>query len=132
MTDVYELAKSEQAQSFDKETPYEEKQWNFLNDINSGVYTNSQQSSVQFDLSSIYNSGAFIDASQMYLTIPMVYTACYSSATPANVAPTANAGNEFLVTPKSGSYNLVQSLEVTVNGQAVIQQTPNINFHVNF
>jgi hypothetical protein len=55
MADVYELSKSEQVQDLDRETPYESKQWNFVNDINSGVYTNSQQSLVQFDLSSIYN-----------------------------------------------------------------------------
>eukprot|EP01039_Chlorochromonas_danica_P003364 gene3364-3689_t len=129
---VYELAKSEQVQDLDKETPYESKQWNWVGDINSGVYTNSQQTLVQFDLSSIYNSGSFIDISQMYLTIPLVYTACYSSATPANVAPTAGGGNEWLITPKSGYWNLVQSLEVTVNGKTVIQQQPNVNFHTNF
>jgi hypothetical protein len=50
MADVYELSKSEQIQDLDRETPYESKQWNFVNDINSGVYTNSQQSLVQFDL----------------------------------------------------------------------------------
>ena len=132
MSDTYELAKANQDQSISAETPYEDKQFNFINDINSGVYQNSQQSLVQFDLSSIYNSGKFIDISQMYLTIPIVYTACFSSATPANVAPTANMGSEFLVTPKSGSWNLIQSLEVVVNGQTVIQQQPNINFHTNF
>ena len=132
MSDTYELAKANQDQSISAETPYGEKQFNFINDINSGVYQNSQQSLVQFDLSSIYNSGKFIDISQMYLTIPIVYTACFSSATPANVAPTANMGSEFLVTPKSGSWNLIQSLEVVVNGQTVIQQQPNINFHTNF
>lgn len=132
MSDTYELAKSEMPQDLDRETPYESKQWNYVNDINSGVYTNSQQSLVQFDLSSIYNSGSFIDLSQMYLTIPLIYTACFSSATPANVAPTANAGNEFMITPKSGYWNMIQSLEVTVNGKTVIQQQPNVNFHTNF
>jgi hypothetical protein len=57
---------------------------------------------VQFDLSSIYNSGVFIDVFQTYLTIPLIYTVCYSSATPANVAPTAGAGNKWLITLKSG------------------------------
>jgi hypothetical protein len=44
MSDVYELAKSEQLQDMGRETPYEKKQWNFVNDINSGVCTNSQKS----------------------------------------------------------------------------------------
>ncbi len=65
MSDTYELAKAEQDQSISADTPYEDKQWNFLQDIHSGVYQNSQQSLVQFDLSSIYNSGKFIDVSQI-------------------------------------------------------------------
>ena len=129
MTDVYELARAEQPQDLDDATPYENKQWNYIQDINSGVYTNNQQSLVQFDLSSIYNSGKFIDVSQMYLTIPIVYTAAWSSGAGA-LAPVA--GNEFLITPKNGSWNLIHSLEVTVDGKNVIQQTPNINVHTNF
>ena len=132
MSDNFELAKSEIPQDLDNETPYESKQWNFVNDINSGVYTNSQQSLVQFDLSSIYNSGAFIDVSQMYLTIPLVYTACFTNNAADPVAPRDGVGSEFLVTPKSGSWNIIQSLEVTINGKTVIQQQPNVNFHVNF
>lgn len=119
MSDTYEFAKSNVEQSIASETPYESKQWNFINDINNGVYTNTQQSLVQFDLSSIYNSSGFVDVSQIYLTIPLVYTACYSTANPANVAPTANAGNEFLITPKCGYYNPIQSIKVQINGQTV-------------
>ena len=131
MSDEYELAKSELPQDLDDSTPYENKQWNYIQDINSGVYTNNQQSLVQFDLSSIYNSGKFIDVSQMYLTIPIVYTAAWGQAAAAGaVVPVA--GNEFLITPKNGSWNLIHSLEVTVDGKNVIQQTPNINVHTNF
>ena len=131
MSDTYELAKSDQPQDLDDSTPYENKQWNYIQDINSGVYTNNQQSLVQFDLSSIYNSGKFIDVSQMYLTIPIVYTGAWGQAVSAGpIAPVA--GNEFLITPKNGSWNLIHSLEVTVDGKNVIQQTPNINVHTNF
>lgn len=62
----------------------------------------------------------------------MIYTACFSSAAPANIAPAAGKGMEWLITPKSGYWNLIQSLEVTVNGKTVIQQQPNVNFHTNF
>lgn len=129
--DTYELQKAQMPQSLSDETPYESKQYNFVNDINAGVYTNSQTTLVQFDLSSIYNSGKDIDLSQMYLTVPMIYTGCYTNG--ANpLVPSANAGNEFLITPKNGSWNLIQSMEVVVNGQTVIQQTPNVNFYTNF
>jgi len=130
-TDIYEFSKANLKQDIVDETPYESKQFNFINDMNSGVYTNSQQSLVQFDLSSIYNSGQFIDLSQMYLVIPIVYTASYSTGS-APVAPTAGAGNEWLITPKSGSWNLIQSMEIQMNGNTVIQQTPNVNFYTNF
>jgi hypothetical protein len=131
MSDQYELAKSEQPQDLQKEIVYESKQWNFINDINSGVYQNSQLSLVQFDLTSIYNSGSFIDIPQIYLAIPLLYTAAFSNGVQP-IAPTPNGGNEWLVTPKCGSWNLIQSLEVAVQGSSVIQQQPNINFHANF
>jgi hypothetical protein len=129
--DTYELKKAETSQSLADETPYESKQYNFINDINGGIYTNSQTTLVQYDLSSIYNSGKDIDLSQMYLTVPMIYTGAYTNGVNALV-PTANAGNEFLLTPKNGSWNLLQSMEIVVQGQTVIQQTPNINFYNNF
>ena len=98
MSDFYELAKCMQPQDV-SDTPYESKVYNFISDINSGVYSNNAQSLVQFNLSDIYTATQFVDMSQIYLTLPMVYTACYSSGN-APVAPTANAGNEWLITPK--------------------------------
>ena len=53
MSDNYDFAKSIMPQGVDLETPYVSKQYNFINDINSGVYSNSGLSLVQFDLSSI-------------------------------------------------------------------------------
>jgi hypothetical protein len=61
----------------------------------------------------------------------LVYTAAYATAT-GNIASVANKGNEWLISPKSGYWNLIQSLEVTINGKTVIQQQPNVNFHTNF
>ena len=130
MSDSYELAKCMQPQDV-SDTPYESKVYNFISDINSGVYSNNAQSLVQFNLSDIYTATQFVDMSQIYLTLPMVYTACYSSGN-APVAPTANAGNEWLITPKSGSWNLIQSMEVQINGVSVIQQTPQVGLHTNF
>lgn len=130
MSDLYEVAKSEMPQDLNMEIPLEKKQWAYINDINNGVYQNSTQTLVQFDLSSIYNSSDMIGVNEMFIALPMIYTGVWASNANQAVAPVA--GNEFLITPKSGYYNLIQSVEVQVNGKSVIQNTPNINFHTNF
>ena len=61
MSDVYEFAKSNLVQGSDDECPYVSKQWQYVNDINSGVYSNNGISLVQFDLSNIFNSSCFVD-----------------------------------------------------------------------
>jgi hypothetical protein len=49
-TDNFAFAKSEEVQGVSRYTPYQKKVFNNLNDINGGVYTNTTQSLVQFDL----------------------------------------------------------------------------------
>ena len=71
MSDNYEFLKSTIPQGVSSETPYVSKQWNNINDMNSGVYSNNGLTQVQFDLSSIYNSSVMIDPSQMFVTIPI-------------------------------------------------------------
>ena len=132
MSDLSEFQESLFNQSLDAEgSPYISKKYNFISDLNSSVYTNNSSSLVQIDLSSLFTSEQFIDPKNMYLVIPMVYTAAYTSDT-AVVAPTANTGYEYLITPKNGSHHLIQSMEVIVNGESVVQMQPNINFYVQF
>jgi len=132
MSDQSEFERSMAKETIGGEgSPYETRKFNFINDINSAVYTNNSASLVQFDLSSLFTSGQFIDPANMYLVIPMVYTACFTTGA-IPVAPTAGVGNEWLITPKNGSYQLVQSVECIVNGESVVQQQSNINFFVNF
>ena len=50
MTDSYEFSKSIFPQGMDNETPYSSLQWNYINDINGGVYSGSGLSLCQFDL----------------------------------------------------------------------------------
>ena len=73
-SDNYEFSKSSAPQDPSDYTAYTDKQWNYVNDINSGVYNTSGQSLVQFDLSNIYNSG-LSDVSDLYLAIPIVMVA---------------------------------------------------------
>jgi hypothetical protein len=49
-SDNYEFSKSSAPQGVGEYSPYTDKAWNSINDINSGVYSNSGLSLVQFDL----------------------------------------------------------------------------------
>lgn len=132
MSDFDEFQKSNATQSFATQgTPYESKRWNYLNDLNNGVYQNNSQTLLQFDLSSLYTSGQFIDPANMYLVIPVVYTAAWSAAGTIT-APTNAVGNEFLITPKSGNYHMIHSVECIINGQTIVSTQPNLNIYVNF
>ncbi len=134
--DSYVLMKSNVDQSLDHETPFNEKKWNYVQDINNGVYTNGAQTLVQFDGSSIYNGGKYIVGCDLFIAAPCVRVlVLQSDAVGTAVAPTAESatvGNEFLTTMKAGYWNLLQSMEVVVNGVTIVQQTPNINFYNNF
>ena len=89
MSDNYEFEKSSQPQDIDDYSPYVDKQYNgFINDLNSGIYTNTSLSLVQFDLGQIYNSQKFTDTNDMFLVVPITMVAAYSTANNAAfVAP---------------------------------------------
>jgi hypothetical protein len=131
-SDSYSFAKSAAPQGVDLYTPYQEKQWNNLNDINSGVYSNnSGLTLVQFDLTSIYNSGQFCDTSDLFLTIPICMTAFYASAaTNTTLVPTAGSSN--LLTLKSNFQHLIHQIEVVANGKVVNDTQPYISLYENF
>ena len=73
MVDNYQFSKANYVQGLDKESPYVKKDWNYINDINSGVYTNNGQTLIQFDLSSIYNSSCMTNISEAYMAVPITY-----------------------------------------------------------
>ena len=92
-SDNYEFSKSSAPQSVGDYSAYANKQWNYINDINSGVYQNNGLSLVQWDLTSIYNCGSFTDVSDLYMVVPIV-----TVATASNVAT--------LVAPPTQAYSL--------------------------
>lgn len=120
-TDEYNFIASNSPQSVDAASPYSEKNFNNLNDINSGVYSASN-TLVQFDLASIYNSSLFTDTNDSFLTIPLVMVAQFGSGTtsagphtlraPPNVA-------ESLLTFKNGFHNMVHQIEIQSGGQVI-------------
>jgi len=102
-----------------------------VNDINSGVYGNSGLSLVQFDLSSIYNSGSFSDTSDLMLTVPIVMCAQFNTAAAA-VALTAGVSFSPLLTMKSNTQHLVHQIEVVCNGKVINDMQPFISVYENF
>lgn len=118
MTDSYILAKSEAPQGQDLLTPFESRNWNWINDINSGVYSNTPNSLVQFDLSSLYNSGStFIETESMFLVIPV--TLSWAQLTAANAALAATNCEVMRLGLKGGYTNLINQCEIQVNGKSL-------------
>ena len=129
-TDNFAFEKSQEVQGVSKYTPYVEKTYNYLSDINSGVYSNnSGLTLIQFDLSSIYNSSLYTDASDLFISIPIVTVAECWTATTALVAPTAGYA---LCTPKNGYQHLVHQIEIQNGGKIVADSQPFVNVARNF
>ena len=82
MSDNYEFTKSSIPQAIDDYSPYIDKQANhYINDLNSGIYTNNSLSLVQFDLGQIYNSQKFTDTNDLYIVLPITIVAACSTGT---------------------------------------------------
>ena len=131
-SDNYTFSKSETPQGFDLESPFVSKQYNFVNDINSGVYASSGLSLVQFDLSSIYNSAGFLAPADMYIAIPICYTAAYSTSTTTGALVAPVAGDWAQVGLKCGFWNLISSADLVVDGKPLESYQPNLNAYVGF
>lgn len=132
MTDNYEYERSMHPQSEAEYSPYTDKQYNsYVNDINSGVYTNNGLSLVQFDLSSIYNSSRFTDCNDLFVVLPIVMVAAFSTSTAGTlVAPVA--GNVNLLTIKNNFIHLIHQADLTINGKTVEDVQPYLNIGKHF
>ena len=144
-SDNFDLAKSMEPQSVDAYSSYSDKQFNNINDINNGVYANnSGLTQVQFDLSSIYNSGGFTNTTDMFLTIPIVMTATYVQSTGATVAlPASSLGlaaeassggcaGYSLCTLKTNYQHLIHQIEVQADGKTIHETQPFTNVIQHF
>jgi len=129
-SDNFSFEKSCESQSLEDNTPFKSKTFAYLNDINSSVYNNNGLSLVQFDLSSIYNSTGFSDASDMFLTIPIVMTAVYSNGATGQVAPPVDGFSR--VSLKSNNAHLIHQIEVVANGKTVQDMQPYISIYKHF
>ena len=132
MTDNYEFNRSMDTQSANDYSPYTDKQYNsYINDINSGVYQNNGLSLVQFDLSSIYNSTKFTDTNDLFVVLPIVMVAAFSTSTAGTlVAPVA--GNVNLLSLKNNFIHLIHQADLTINGKTAEDVQPFINISKHF
>jgi hypothetical protein len=94
------------------------------------VYANnSGLSLVQWDLTSIYNSAGFSDASDLFLAVPIVMCAATSTNAATVAAPTAG---HSLCSLKSNYQHLIHQLEIVCNGKTVEQMQPFISVAKHF
>lgn len=156
MADEYTLHES--TADSRSEPVYTSKQWAYQPDQNAGSYSSRQ---VIFDLSGFYNSQRFINPQEMVLVLPIVSTLTssktyakthttpffnglgvnpyYKAGTDGINSAVASFGNngaqitdQFAMGFKSGYWNLVNSIQIQVDGKDVIQTIPNINYHASF
>ena len=132
MTDNYDYNRSMHTQSENEYSPYTDKQYNsYINDINSGVYQNNGLSLVQFDLSSIYNSAKFTDTNDLFVVLPIVMAAAFSTSTSGTlVAPVA--GNVNLLSLKNNFIHLIHQADLSINGKTAEDVQPYINISKHF
>jgi len=108
-----------------EETPFLKKEIIYILDQNQGSYSGNQ---VNFDTSTISNSGKWASYKEAYFTIPVVMS--FRSSIDSSVAN--RNPSPFSVIMKNGFWQLIDSLQVDYNGVNVVQQTPNLNVWASF
>ena len=98
-------------------------QTNYCVDSNNGSYPNGQ---VTFDLSTLSNSGKYIDFTSSFLTIPLVLN--------VNLTTTggAQAENAFVASLKNGYHQLINSMSVEISNMQVVNLTNFSNLDINY
>ena len=104
---------------------FQSRQYVWVTDQNSGNYPNSQ---IQWDLSSLSNSGKIVDFSQSFLAIPLVLQISNFTGT----APAATPENVFAASLKNGIHNLINSLSLEISNNQVINLTAFSNLDINY
>lgn len=154
-TDNYKMAKSEEPQSTSQYTPFEDSQFNYINDINSGVYS-SNPTLVQFDLTSIMSHNAFTSVEDLFVAVPIVMVGQFVTAAGLGIPPTGTASTAGAATGGAGTFNstftagsslgyassllalkgsyqsLVHQCELSVGGRVVADLQPFTNIYSGF
>lgn len=125
LTDAYEWAKTNMPQDIMKNEPFSDYQYNYINDINSGIYSNQSLSLVQFDLSSIYNSSKWTNTQSHFIAIPIIR--CAEAFTAGSVQAPLTNFNYYLTSLKNLNTCLVHQVDLLLNGKTVHQLQPFTN-----
>ena len=99
-------------------------QTNYITDNNNGAYP---QGSVVFDLSTLSNSGKYIDFQNSSIVIPLVMNC---NLTTTKTAP--DYENAFMASLKNGYHQLVNSMSVEVSNMQTVNLTSMSNLDINF
>lgn len=148
-SDNLKMALSEEPQSTSMYTPFEDSQFNYINDINSGVYS-SNPSLVQWDLTSIMSHQAFTSVEDLFCTIPIQMVAQYVTAAGLGIPPTgvatgsvglgttaftsgASLGYSAALLSLKGSFqSIVHQCELSIGGRVVNDLQPFTNIYTGF
>jgi hypothetical protein len=135
MSDNYEFSKSEMKQDLNESTPFADVNYQWVSDINNGVYASSTgQTLVQFNLQNIYQSQKMIAPDSCFLLLPiqMAYQLIgtdvagnLSVQDPRGDIVNASQTNNFpfwsLLSLKTGHHNLIHNCEI-VNEDITVEQ----------
>ena len=105
--------------------PFTEKQVLFINDTNGGSYNGS----ITFDTTVLSNSGRYLDYSDASIQIPIALS---MRSTVDIVGAAGTVANAYMLGLKSGSHQLIDSIQVDYQNKNVVQQQSFTNFYVSY
>ncbi len=107
-----------------------DKQWLYINDNNNGSYS----SQIILDTTPLSNSGGYINWSEAFMAIPLVFQVENSTATtgvpPNPIDATTNC--DWVFAMKNGYWHILHSLTCEFNNGNIIQQVPFLNVFCSF
>jgi hypothetical protein len=106
--------------------PFVNKECLYVLDQNGGSY-NGQ---VQFDTSTLANSGKWLSFSEGYLQVPFIMT--FRSSADLTHGDANDYVNGFMLGLKNGTHHLIDSIQVDYNNTNIVQLQPFTNFHIGY
>lgn len=117
---VYNTSSTPQVSSQDMT----DKEILFVQDNNGGSYSGQ----FVMETSSLANSGKFLDYNNSYFEIPLVV----SFQASATLTGADNLVNGFMCALKNGHHQLIDSIQIDMGNQNVVQLQPYTNFYVSY
>lgn len=104
--------------------PFVSKEVLYVQDQNNGTYSGQ----IQFDTSSLANSGKWTNYQEAYFEIPFLVS--FKSSTKDVTA--AGLVNSYVMGLKSGYYHIIDSMQVDMNNQNICQSQNYLNILTNY